>query len=260
VLDDITVAGTAPPRARLVDRIGIVTRLLVGALLAMLLAVASVQFWTLRSIEENGLQRAQDSLNGSMAALKHDLAPLGTTWSTTADGQLALGTTKLNGRNDLVDAVMDVTGAAATILGKPYLAVYEPIQDAQAKTVGILFVGVPLADAQAFMTKITREAVVGALVIGALAALGYFLVLRTTVRPMTVLATAMRRIADGILDCELPYTRRTDQIGETTRALLLLRDTSARARVLEEQATAVPCPCRRRRRKACGAVSDGRQN
>ena len=50
-----------------------------------------------------------------MAMLKHELVPLGTAWSTTADGQLALGTTILNDRNDLVDAVKDVSGAAATV-------------------------------------------------------------------------------------------------------------------------------------------------
>ncbi len=284
MLDALTAAGTAPPRARLGDRVGIITRLLVGALLAMLIAVASVQFWTLRAVDANGLQRAQDALNGSMAMLRHELAPLGTNWSTTADGQLALGTTTVNGRNDLVDDVRDVSGGAATIfqgdtriatnvknpdgsrgigtklaagaahdavlrdgrryqggvtiLGKPYLAIYEPIRNAQAQTVGILFVGVPLADAEAFMTRITREAVVGALVIGIIAALGYFLVLRTTIRPMTDLAATMHRIADGVLDCAVPFIRRTDQIGEMARALRLLRDTSAHARVLEDEATA----------------------
>ena len=202
-MDDITVAGASPSRVHLADRVGIITRMLVGSLLAMLMAVASVQFWTLRAVEESGLQRAQDLLNGSMAMLKHELVPLGVAWSTTADGQLALGTTILNNRNDLVDTVKDVSGAAATvflgdtriatnvknpdgsrgigtklaagaahdavlrdghsyqgaatILGKPYLAIYEPIRDARAQTVGILFVGVPLSDAQMFMNRITRE-------------------------------------------------------------------------------------------------------
>ena len=100
---------------RLVDRVGIVVRLLAGSLLALLIAVASVQFWTLRAVEANGIQRAQDSLGTSMAMLRHELAPLGGTWSAMADGQLVVGTTKLNGRNDLVDAVRDVTGAAATL-------------------------------------------------------------------------------------------------------------------------------------------------
>jgi methyl-accepting chemotaxis protein len=83
-MDEVTVAGESPSRIRLADRVGIITRLLIGSLLAMLIAVASVQVWTLRAVEENGLQRVQESLNGSMAMLKHELAPLGTAWSTTA--------------------------------------------------------------------------------------------------------------------------------------------------------------------------------
>jgi len=103
------------PRARLADRIGIIPRLLAGAFLALAIAVASVQFWTLREVEANGLRQAQDALGGSMAMLRHELAPLGAAWSTTADGRLAFGATTLNGRNDLVDAVRDATGAAVTI-------------------------------------------------------------------------------------------------------------------------------------------------
>ncbi len=216
--------GRTPERVRLADRVGIVPRLLICALLAILVAVAAVQLWTLRSVEANGLQRAQQSLGISMAMLRHELAPLGTAWSATPDGLLLLGTTKLNDRNDLVDAVRDVTGASVTIfrgeiriatnvkkpdgtrglgtklaagavhdavlrdgrsfngpamiLGASYLTIYEPIKDAQAATIGILFVGVPLADANAFMAKIGREAAIGALVIVLLAGFAYLWALR----------------------------------------------------------------------------------
>jgi methyl-accepting chemotaxis protein len=114
-LDDNDVPDASSLRARLSDRVGIITRLLVGSLLALLIAVASVQIWTLRAVEENGLQRAQQSLGTSMAMLKHELASLGATWGATADGQLLLGTTTLNGRNDVVDAIKEVSGTAATI-------------------------------------------------------------------------------------------------------------------------------------------------
>jgi hypothetical protein len=96
-------------RVRLADRIGIVPRLLIGSLLALVLAVVCVEFWTLRAVQESGLQRAEDLLGSSMAMLKHELAPLGAAWTTAADGQLVLGTTKLSGRNDLVDAVKDIS-------------------------------------------------------------------------------------------------------------------------------------------------------
>ena len=64
------------------------------------------------------------------------------------------------------------------ILGAPYLAIYERIKNAEAQTIGILFVGVPLADAAAFMDRINREAVISALVISLLASLAYLWALR----------------------------------------------------------------------------------
>ena len=263
---------------------GIVPRLLVCSLLAILLAVAASQAWTLRWVAANGLQQAQDSLTISMAMLRHELEPLGSVWSVSADGQMLLGTTKLNDKSDLVDTVKNVTGASvtiflgdtriatnitnadgsrgigtklvagavhdavlrdgrsysgrATILGIPYLAIYEPLRNAQAQTIGILFVGVPLDSAEAFMSRITREAVIGGLVVALLAGLGYLWTLRANVRPLQSLTGVMHRIADGALDSAVPFATRTDQIGEIARALLQLRDASAHARALEQEATA----------------------
>ena len=68
-----------------------------------------------------------------MAMLKHELAPLGPVWSSTADRQLVLGAVTLNGREDLVDAVKDLTGAAATIfLGDTRIATNVPMVTARA--------------------------------------------------------------------------------------------------------------------------------
>ena len=207
---------------------------------------------------------------------------------------MVLGTTKLNGRNDLVDTVRrdrcSVTiflgetriatniknpdgsrgtgtklaaGAVhdavlrdgrsysgpTTILGASYLAVYKPIRDAQAQTIGILFVGVPLARPR-FHGPIEREAVISALVIALVAGLGYFWTLRANIRPLR----ADRRDASHRGRCvgqcgSLP--RRTDQIGEMAQALLQLRDASARARSLEE-AAASACQCGGRKARCPG--------
>jgi methyl-accepting chemotaxis protein len=228
------------------DRIGIVPRLLICSLLAVLLTAVSVELWTLCLVNANSLQRTQDSLQQSNALLKLQLAPFGRQWSTDTNGNLLLGATPLNGRNDIVDAVKSVTGAAATIflgdtriatnvtnpdgsrgigtrlapgpvhdavlrdgrtysgnariLGIAYLTLYEPIRDAQGRTAGILFVGTPTAQAEAFMATIVRQAVLGVLLIASLTGLAYFLVLRIIVRPMTDLADVMHRIAEGALD------------------------------------------------------------
>jgi methyl-accepting chemotaxis protein len=102
------------PRVSLSERVGIITRLLASALLALVLAITLVQAWTLRSVERHEEAEAQRALHGSLALLKQRLRPLGSTWGVTA-GALTLGGQTLNGRNDLVDDVSEITGAVATL-------------------------------------------------------------------------------------------------------------------------------------------------
>lgn len=265
-------------------RAGIVARLLAGALASLLLAVSAVQIWTLRSVEANGMRQAEAALHVSMQTLQHELAPLGATWQLASDGSLHLGATKLDGRNDIVDAVREVSGAfatifrgdtrivtnvrdaagqravgtrlapgplydavlrdghafsgVATILGARYLTLYQPIKDADAHTIGIAFVGVPLAEAEAFTASIRRNAVIAAAIILVLAGGLYFWALRATVRPLRVLTAVMHDIAEGLLEQPVPYRERGDEIGQMALALLRLRDASARERELEAAASA----------------------
>ncbi|HEY1931206.1 MAG TPA: cache domain-containing protein [Acetobacteraceae bacterium] len=277
-------AGGTPAAPRVRLRARIVTRLLAGALLAVLLAVTAVQLWTLRAVETEGRKQAQQSLRASMQMLLHELARFGTQWSVAADGTLLLGTTPLNRRDDVVDAVRDVTGAYATIfrgdtriatnvkdrdghralgtklapgpaydavlrdgrsfsgvttiLGGRYLALYQPVSDAGGRTIGIVFVGVPLADAEAFAARISRDAAIAAtivlLIVGAL----YLWALRATIHPLRELTAVMHDIAAGALERNVPHQARADEIGQMAQALLRLRDASAQARVLEAAATA----------------------
>jgi methyl-accepting chemotaxis protein len=74
-------------------------------------------------------------------------------------------------------------------------------------------------------------------VVALLAGFSYLWTLRACVRPLRDLTHVMHRIAEGALDSVVPCIARTDQIGQMARALLQLRDASARARVLEEEAT-----------------------
>ena len=106
------------PRSALIARLsrtGIVTQILVATLLAIAVAVAGVQFWTLYIVSESEMQAAQQSLGTNMAVLKQELGRVGTDWSLGDDGRLTLGGSVINGRHDLVDSVRRVAGGAATI-------------------------------------------------------------------------------------------------------------------------------------------------
>ena len=124
------------------------------------------------------------------------------------------------------------------VLGMPQLTIYEPVRDAAGKEVGILFVGVPLAAAEATVASVLRRAMVAGLVVAAVVGLSLLGVIRLLLRPLATLARAMRAIADGALDTEVRHAGRRDQIGEMAQALSALRDASAQARVMEAEAEA----------------------
>ena len=83
-----TVAGLS-------DRIGIIWRLLIPATVALVIAVAAVEIWTIRSVAHNEEARVERELSHSMDYLKVRLRPLGEVWSLDSDGRLMLGASKL---------------------------------------------------------------------------------------------------------------------------------------------------------------------
>jgi methyl-accepting chemotaxis protein len=124
------------------------------------------------------------------------------------------------------------------ILGTMQLTIYEPVRDAAGRQVGILFVGVKLAAAEATVAHVLRRAIVAGVVVAILVGLAQFALIRRLLHPLGTLARTMHRIADGELGAEVTSRGRRDQIGEMARALAALRDASARGRALETEAAA----------------------
>ncbi len=96
-------------------RVGIVPRLLAASLLAVVLAAAAVQAWTLRIVHDQEAQGVQRALRSNLAVLRNELRAIGTEWHLGEDGRLTLGGQPLDGRDDLVDKVSRLVGGVATI-------------------------------------------------------------------------------------------------------------------------------------------------
>ena len=124
----------------------------------------------------------------------------------------------------------------AQILGRPHLAIYEPLRDAGGKIVGILFVGMPLVELYAPITRLIRMAILGTIILAAAAGLVNWLALHLALRPLARLAVATRALAAGDLATSVPGTARRDQLGDLARALVALRDGAASSRTLELEA------------------------
>ena len=99
------------------DRIGIVWRLLAASLICLLLGVAVVQMWTVRMVETQAAFQSAEGLSRAQEALKLLLGHVAGDGGAfrAVDGRLMLGDVVLNGRNDVVDEVRAMTGAAATL-------------------------------------------------------------------------------------------------------------------------------------------------
>ncbi len=155
------------------------------------------------------------------------------------DGSRATGTKLAAGpaREAVIDRKVSYRGSA-DILGVPHFTVYEPLLDPDGRQIGILFVGVPSADVQAILNKITWQSSTAALIVVLIVGLASWLLLRASLRSLKNLALAVQTISDGQLDIPVPCASRTDQLGEIGRAVEMLRDRAKHAQALDIKATA----------------------
>ena len=131
-----------------------------------------------------------------------------------ADGGRAVGTLFAAGpaRTATLDRGETYRGAA-TILGKDYVTIYQPLKDASGTVAGVLFVGLPTADTEA--TLEASEWQTALITLAVLAALGGAVgfLLRGLLSPLQAMTQAMRRLASGELNIEIPAVHRGDQVG-----------------------------------------------
>jgi methyl-accepting chemotaxis protein len=143
----------APVRAgfsSLGSRFGLTARVVVTGLLATALTVAAMAAWSVRSFESRAYEQAQASLEANLRALKREVGRVGQGFAAEGDRLLA-GGEPLNGRNDVVDAVKDVTGGVATLfLGDLRIATNVARPDGSRGT------GTKLAAGPAYDASITR--------------------------------------------------------------------------------------------------------
>ncbi|WP_422057401.1 methyl-accepting chemotaxis protein [Sphingomonas sp.] len=144
------------------------------------------------------------------------------------DGNRAVGTKLAPG--PVFDAVLrdgKPYRGEAEILGKDYYTAYDPIRDASGKTIGILYVGIPVEDVRGSasgLVQILEEIGLAALLIGCAV---QFWICRRLFAPITTMIASMRRLADGDTRSEIRGAERGDEIGEMARALAVLQEASA---------------------------------
>ena len=175
-----------------------------------------------------------------------------------ADGSRATGTVLAAGpaRDAVIGRNVAYEGRTS-ILGIPYLAIYEPLQDAMGKPVGLIFVGVPLSEQHAVVVRmVTQSAWAGLLIILVVSGLSW-LTLQVSLRPLRSIAAAVSAIGNGHLDQPVPCTSREDQIGDIGRAVEILRTTAKHAVTLSAEAMAQESRLEAERKQMMTTLADG---
>ncbi|MES0883623.1 methyl-accepting chemotaxis protein [Roseibium sp. SCP14] len=123
----------------------------------------------------------------------------------------------------------------ATILGKDYFTVYQPIFSKHGDIIGILYAGVEKAAVQANVTELMTRYMMLALPVVIVSVLLLIFSIRSQLRPVTQLADLTSQIAQDHLDNEIPYKDRTDQIGVLAKAVNTLKTRASERLELAEQ-------------------------
>ena len=123
----------------------------------------------------------------------------------------------------------------AVLFGRSFYTAYHPVLDAAGKIIGVLYIGIPTEKlhAEARSTLVAMAAGLLAIVI-ALGLVAAFVV-RRSVRPLVAATAALERVAGGDLDTAIAVHDRSDEIGDLTRALVVLRDNARAAKTAEAE-------------------------
>jgi methyl-accepting chemotaxis protein len=123
----------------------------------------------------------------------------------------------------------------AMLFGRQFFTIYQPTVDKAGAVNGVLFVGVPVEDyataRRSSLMTLAATAGGGAFLVCCVAG---FLA-RRQFRPLNDIALRVSQLADGVLDAPIHHQNRGDEIGGVARSLETLRETSVRAKMLEEE-------------------------
>ncbi|MGB3335894.1 MAG: methyl-accepting chemotaxis protein [Devosia sp.] len=123
----------------------------------------------------------------------------------------------------------------ALVVGKPYFTAYQPIFDQTDKPVGIVFVGIDKAQAEAVVYDAVKILLmVGVVTLVVLGAIGYVLS-RLMMASVPRLAKTMKAVAEGDYETEVPFTGRGNEVGEMARAVEIFRENGLKVSQMTEE-------------------------
>ena len=136
----------------------------------------------------------------------------------------------------------------ATLFGKTFMTAYFPVADATGKVVGILYVGIPMAQFESMLTQAIESMAIAAGIAALLVLVLTLLVVRRITKPLTSVTRSLTALAEGQSDVEIDCEDRADEIGEIARTVAVFKSNSLeRARLRSEQSAATAAAAEQRK-------------
>ena len=126
----------------------------------------------------------------------------------------------------------------ATLFGKTFMTAYYPIMNPAGKVIGLLYVGIPMAQFETMLSHAITNMAIAAGVAALLVMLLTMVLVRRVTKPLTSVTASLTAIANGNPEVEIDCHERTDEIGEIARTLAVFKNNSVERRRLREEQTA----------------------
>jgi methyl-accepting chemotaxis protein len=145
----------------------------------------------------------------------------------------------------------------AVLFGKSYMTAYYPISNSAGKVIGVLYVGIPMAQFEGMLAHSIQTMAIAAGVAALLVMLLTMLIVRRVTKPLISVTGSLTAIANGNSDVEIDCHDRMDEIGEIARTIAVFKNNSAeRRRLREEQTAAAAAAIEQRKSELRGFVDE----
>jgi methyl-accepting chemotaxis protein len=147
----------------------------------------------------------------------------------------------------------------AVLFGKSFMTAYFPISGPAGKVIGILYVGIPMADLDAMVAQAMREMAIAAGFAALLVLVLTMMVVRRVTRPLASVTQSLTAIAEGRNEVAIDCDDRADEIGDIARTLAVFRDASVERRKLRDEQAASTSAAAEQRKTELMRFVDGFQ-
>jgi methyl-accepting chemotaxis protein len=126
----------------------------------------------------------------------------------------------------------------ATLFGKSFMTAYYPVANPAGKVIGVLFVGIPMAQYEIMLAHAIQTMAIAAAVAALLAMILTLLIVGRVTKPLRSVTETLTAIANGNTGVEVKYHERMDEIGEIARTIEIFKTNVAERRRLRDEQTA----------------------